>query len=343
MSNMSKYLYDTDAWEQAGELVGKIGVAVESVATPGEKDRTVREVLAEDIFRTRQAPTSEQGARVPQGSLFWARAMANSPQVKGWAAHYRKAAFEKTEAPFNSMNEARTWLNQQRRDSKRAQDRDYKRARHAERVAWEAKPATAPGTPVHISVHTLYVDFPGKEGRLETLYAHTRQLTALARGAQQIADTTGWHPAAATAFLLTGVFPVPAWGPLTLHRGAGVPWLEIRVYPGALNPTTFRAILRRALARMAGTMPRGNDAALLDVIQELGPPPEGKGHGTRVGLTQYWQRVAQRWNQLNRSSLKTDALRKRWERLQDRTPNLANLLTGEVSHGTTRGKRSRHC
>lgn len=339
-TKLSKYTYDPRLWEDAGRTVGRLNNPPDHVTTRAQAENYFREVIADEIFRHRKEPQGEE--RFPQGGLFWARALASSPRVKGWAQRYRQSAFQQTDPPFASLTEARAWLRKHKPASERAEVQDKKQMDRDEWTRWaDAMPEHPPGMPVVIRNEFLRVDFPDEDGLLGTMYAHTAQLAAVARGAEYISETTGWHRAFSTVYVLTGEFPVNACGPLTWHSGGGIPWLEVKLYPGALNASTFRHLLRLARARVAKHLaepPNGADGDLLDIIQEIGWwPPKGRGHGARVGLTQYWATLAERWNKLHANNkLTADALRKRWERMK---PDIKKLGEQTTQHSRTKGGR----
>lgn len=269
------------------------------------------------------------------GVRYWSRRVAEG--ARDTAEFWRMRAFLQRRPPFHRWGEALDWLRSQREDARQAYLREREVAT-ARALEWErARPEIPGGFALEVSLEARFVEYPDIEElqdddhsvmRPAYIYAYSDELQAVWMGMKDLANITGWSDAEATMYLLAGVIPIRRF---RFVSGPSIPShaVTVTVYPPALATRgvgQFVAALRERMSMLTqeefGNL-SDQDRSLLDILQEVGPPPRGQGRGRRTGLAQYWRVVADQWNaRFPETPVLPDALRKRWERLIAKAPAL---------------------
>jgi len=141
----------------------------------------------------------------------------------------------------------------------------------------------------------------------------------------KVMPLTGWTEHFALQHVALGRKVPSGFVGSTTRSDIAPPWAQVTFYPWQMNEQCFqylRAVLGKLLhdpnlPKRVGGWGRPyspEDLKLLDLLAEVGAPPQSQGKGKAVGRTEYWQRLSAAWGKRYKERVKPNALRMRWER-----------------------------
>ena len=141
--------------------------------------------------------------------------------------------------------------------------------------------------------------FPDEKGYRQIITTHTPKLLALAKGSETLAKCLKCSKHRATVCLLVGTVPPIALCSVTEHHG--VPFVDVRLFPGSLTKETFGKLLRAILKE---EKTQSFMAQFKKVTAKVGIPPRpGKKGGKGAGYLIYWKKAAGKWTRAGKPYL----------------------------------------
>jgi len=141
---------------------------------------------------------------------------------------------------------------------------------------------------------------------------------------EKVISLTGWTEKLALDHVALGRMHPGGFVGVGHQSNLAPPWAQVTFYPWHLNDQYFQR-LRSALSKLMLT-PLGErvggwgkpyaleNLRLLDLLAEVGAPPQSQGKGKAVGRSEYWQRLSVAWGKRYKEPVMPSALRMRWER-----------------------------
>lgn len=160
---------------------------------------------------------------------------------------------------------------------------------------------------------------------------------------EHLVSRTGWDEDFAIEYVALGVWDPRRFLISGRAKYDALPWARVTLYPWHLNETYFQQLridLRSMFGRLSllylkhgqsghwGKPYTASDLRLVDLMADIGAPPQSKGRGRDVGRNEYWKRASKALAKRNPrgGQVTPNALRMRWERFAATHPEDMRML-----------------